>query len=193
MDQRKKLKEQVAEFISNKQFEELNSVSVLDLKKYMGVWYEIGTSFFVRLFIETLCTCTKAEYSLNPDGTVKVFNSCRVINQDGNLRTATGVAKQENILKPGQLTVSFGNMVSNKPNYYIIHLDIENGKYKHALIGEPSRLFLWILSRKPKMSQSDYDRLLKIAEQNGFDVNAIQFRKTKQDCEKYDECDEDSC
>ena len=183
MEQRIKLKQQVAEFIADKQFEELNSVAVLDVPKYMGVWYEIGTSFFVRLFIQTLCTCTKAEYTLNPDGTIKVFNSCRVLNENGNLKTATGLAVQQNKLKPGQLTVSFDNMVSNKPNYYIIHLDKENGEYKHALIGEPSRLFLWILSRTPKISQSDYDRLLNIAVQNGFNIESIRFRKTSQNCD----------
>lgn len=182
MDARKKLKQRVANHISHKQFEELYSVPILDLKKYMGVWYEIGTSFFVRLFIESLCVCTKAEYTLNEDGTVKVFNSCNVVNQNGNLKTATGVAIQENKSKPGQLTVSFQNMTSNKPNYYIIHLDIENGKYKHALIGEPSRLFLWILSRTPTISQNDYDRLLNIARNNGFDVESIRFRKTNQEC-----------
>lgn len=181
MELRKKLKEEVAEFLSYKEFEELNSVPKLDVKKYMGTWYEIGTSFFVRLFIETLCTCTKAEYSLNSDNTIKVFNSCRILNENGKLKTANGVAVQ-NKDAPGQLTVSFGNMVSNKPNYYIIHLDIENGQYKNALIGEPSRLFLWILSRNNNISQNDYDRLLNIAKQNGFDVDAIRFRKTNQNC-----------
>lgn len=183
MDLRKKLRQQVADHISHKEFEDLYSVPKLDVKKYMGVWYEIGTSFFVRLFIEALCVCTKAEYSLNNDGTIKVFNSCNIISPNGNLKTATGVAVQ-NPSKPGQLTVSFQNMVSNKPNYYIIHLDIDSktGEYKHALIGEPSRLFLWILSRTTTISQSDYDRLLKIAENNGFDVEDIRFRKTNQNC-----------
>jgi len=167
--------------ISKKQLP-LNTVQNFDIRLYMGTWYEIGTSFLVRLFIETFCTCTKAEYTLNSDGTVRVYNTCKAINKNGFTRKAEGLAIQTDPQFPGQLTVSFGNMVSNKPNYYIIHLDIVNGEYVNALIGDPSRRFLWILSREPVMNNEDYLRLLDIAEVNGFDVEGIRFRKTNQSC-----------
>lgn len=160
----------------------LDTVTDFNIDLYMGTWYEIGTSFLVRLFIETFCTCTKAEYTLNPDGSVRVYNTCRAINKNGPTRKAEGLAVQTNPQFPGQLTVTFGNMAANEPNYYIIHLDVVGGQYVNALIGDPSRRFLWILSRDPIINDDDYFRLLDIAEDNGFNVEGIRFRKTNQSC-----------
>lgn len=171
-------------YFEKAEFQELYSVPELDIPLYMGKWYEIGSSMLVRLFIETLCVCTNAVYSLNENGSINVLNTCNVLRKNGNKKIARGTAIQENPNKPGQLTVSFRNMVSNKPNYYIIHLDEENGQYKNALIGDPSRLFLWILSREPTMEKADIDRLLNIAKNNGYNLGFIRFRNTNQSCFK---------
>lgn len=58
-------------------------------------------------------------------------------------------------------------------DYRIIGLDAD---YRWALVGEPAREYLWILSRTPVMSDADYDRALAIAKDNGFDVGKL--RKT---------------
>ena len=53
----------------------------------------------------------------------------------------------------------------------IIGLDPE---YRWAVVGEPRREYLWILSRTPTMSVDDYDRAIAIAKANGFDVTLLQ-------------------
>ena len=51
--------------------------------------------------------------------------------------------------------------------------------YSYALVGEPSRKYLWILSRTPQLSQATYDRLTTIAAQKGFDVRKLNMTKQK--------------
>jgi apolipoprotein D and lipocalin family protein len=50
--------------------------------------------------------------------------------------------------------------------------------YRWAVVGEPKREYLWILSRTSTMSAEDYDRALAIAKANRFDVSKLQ--KTSQ-------------
>ena len=52
-------------------------------------------------------------------------------------------------------------------DYWIIGLGPE---YTWAVVGTPSREYLWILSRTPEMSATSYERALEIARGNGFDV-----------------------
>ncbi len=78
---------------------------------------------------------------------------------------------------PGRLKVSFFRPFSG--DYYIISLDPE---YKYALVGDPSRKYLWVLSRSPYMEDALYSELLEIARVNGFKTD--QVIKVEQDCHK---------
>jgi apolipoprotein D and lipocalin family protein len=50
--------------------------------------------------------------------------------------------------------------------------------YEHAVVGDPSRTYLWILSRTPTLDEGVYRQLLEEAQAQDFDVNLLQ--KTKQ-------------
>lgn len=170
--------QQIANFISTRQFRPLPSVPNFNLQRYMGKWYEIGTSVFVRLFIERGCKCTTANYTLLSNNSVEVFNSC--VNQNTNQQIiATGNAIQPNPAVPGELQVSFPQMQATRPNYYVMQID---NNYEYALIGEPTRLFLWILSRKKTVPDSIYKKYLDYAQSQGFNLRLLGFKKTKQNC-----------
>ncbi len=77
---------------------------------------------------------------------------------------------------PGRLKVSFFWPFAG--NYYIISLDEE---YNYALVGDPSRKYLWILSRSKILEDTIYSKLLDIAKTNGFDTDSII--KVNQDCQ----------
>ena len=55
-------------------------------------------------------------------------------------------------------------------DYWIIGLGPE---YTWAVVGTPSREYLWILSRTPEMSATSYERAIEIARGNGFDVTRV--------------------
>jgi apolipoprotein D and lipocalin family protein len=55
-------------------------------------------------------------------------------------------------------------------DHWILELDRE---YRFALVGEPSRKYLWILDREPAMDAQDYDALAASAARLGFDTSRL--------------------
>jgi apolipoprotein D and lipocalin family protein len=55
-------------------------------------------------------------------------------------------------------------------DYWVIGLGDD---YKWAVVGAPSRKYLWFLCREPTMDKALYDRLIEIARTKGFDVAQI--------------------
>lgn len=47
--------------------------------------------------------------------------------------------------------------------------------YTHALVGSPNRKYLWLLSRKANISKNDFDRLIAIANRQGFDTSTLML------------------
>ena len=56
-------------------------------------------------------------------------------------------------------------------DYWIIGLDEKS--YAWALVGHPSRRFLWILSREPRMSEDRYAKIVGIAVSKGYSAERI--------------------
>ncbi|MEM1277961.1 MAG: lipocalin family protein, partial [Pseudomonadota bacterium] len=61
----------------------------VDLERYQGLWYEIAR--YPNSFEEG-CFGVTAEYSLNPDGSIKVVNTCRQGALNGPTEVADGRA-----------------------------------------------------------------------------------------------------
>ena len=76
---------------------------------------------------------------------------------------------------PGRLKVSFFWPFAG--NYYIISLDQD---YNYALVGDPSRKYLWVLSRTKELDNTIYIELLDNAKINGFDIDNVI--KVNQEC-----------
>lgn len=56
-------------------------------------------------------------------------------------------------------------------DYWIIDLAPD---YSYAVIGEPRREYLWLLSRTPKMGAAAYEKFLAGAAAKGFDVSKVE-------------------
>ena len=52
----------------------LSQVSIVNLSRYLGLWYEIAT---IDHSFQKDCVASTADYSLKPDGYIKVVNTCR--------------------------------------------------------------------------------------------------------------------
>ncbi len=46
--------------------------------------------------------------------------------------------------------------------------------YRWAVVGDPRRRYLWILSRTPDMAVADYAAALAIARREGFDTTRLR-------------------
>ncbi len=150
----------------------LKSVESVDLEKYMGRWYEIAR--FDHSFERGL-KCVEANYTMREDGKVTVLNK-GTDEKTGKLRSAQGIAKIPDSDLPGVLKVSF--FWPFWGNYYIIDLD---ESYTYALVGEPSRKYLWVLARTKTLNDDVYNDLLKKADSLGFDTG--QLLKILHDCD----------
>ena len=145
----------------------LETVPFVDLKQYMGTWYEIAS--FPQRF-QKGCHCTKAEYSLNAEGYVEVKNTCRKNSPTGDLKGITGKAFVVDKETNAKLKVQFFRPF--KGDYWILELA---PNYSYAVVGTPDRKYLWILSRGPKMNQEVYNNLVTRMQQKGFDISKLQI------------------
>lgn len=144
----------------------LDVVDEVDLARYLGRWYEIAS--FPQRFQEG-CVATTADYSLRDDGRLRVENACRDESFDGELREVEGVAwLTDPEQSPAKLKVQF--FWPFRGDYWIIDLDPE---YRYAVVGHPSRDYLWILSRTPAIDASAYDALLARIEAQGYDLEHL--------------------
>ena len=155
----------------------LRVVPVVDLDRYTGEWYEIA-----RLPNRFQKRCTgevTAKYTLQPSGKISVLNRCRLEN--GEQIQAEGVARvvgkgQPNSILKVRFAPAFLSFIPQVwGDYQIISLSPD---YTHALVGDPRRKYLWILSRSPQMNDATYNRLSEEARAQGFDVSQLQ--KTRQ-------------
>ncbi len=136
----------------------------IDIKKYMGKWYEIAR---IHNEYEDNMTNVTAEYTLLDNGNVKIINSGFL---NGELKQIKGYASTTD--KSDVLRVSFYPHIYT--NYHILAID---KNYQYALVGGNTKHYLWILARKPYITKDIYEKMLKIAQNNGFNINRIQITK----------------
>ncbi len=155
----------------------LSTIPALDVKRYMGTWFEIAK--YPTWFQKKCAGNSRADYSLMGDGRVQVINRCRMAG--GELSEAIGVARQVGPATSPKLEVRFAPAwLSFLPfvwgNYWVVDLDDD---YQLVAVSEPSKEYLWILSRTPKVSPARYNELLARLQQRGFDLNKLEV--TSQD------------
>jgi apolipoprotein D and lipocalin family protein len=150
---------------------ELKTVDHVDVKRYMGTWYEIAK--FPQRFQKGLVGVT-ATYSPLPNGKVRVINSGYKEDFNGKLKTIKGKAWVVDTATNAKLKVSFFWPFSG--NYWILELGKD---YEYAVIGEESHNYLWILSRTPQMDKAVYNELLKRVQEKGFDISKLETTPQK--------------
>lgn len=137
----------------------------VDLKRFAGTWFEIASR--PNSFQEG-CFGTKAEYSLQEDGTIAITNSCRYEDLKGPVRVAQGRGWIGKDGDPAKLRVRF--FWPFVGDYWILALDNE---YQYALVGTPSRRYFWILARQPFLAEEIFSDLVLRAKELGFPVEEM--------------------
>jgi apolipoprotein D and lipocalin family protein len=150
------------------EFADLDVVDEVDINRYLGKWYEIAS---YPAFFQAGCAGTTAEYSLNDDGTIAVLNSCFEGSLDAELRTAEGSARTVEGSNNAKLKVRFFIF---EGDYWILELG-DDEDYGYALVGAPSREFLWILSREPQLDDEIVDGVLSRLPEMGFDPDRLEW------------------
>ncbi|QBF24763.1 lipocalin [Pseudomonas tructae] len=155
------------------------TVERVDLKRYQGKWYELAR---LPMYFQRDCAQSEAHYNLKPDGSVGVLNRCRTLA--GEWQEASGTATAQVPGKTDKLWVEFDNWFSTllpgvaKGDYWILYVD---DKYQTALVGNPDRKYLWILSRTPTIPALQRESLLAKARQQGYDTQRLIWRVADKD------------
>jgi apolipoprotein D and lipocalin family protein len=132
----------------------LATVPKVDLDRYLGRWHELART--PNWFQRSCASDVTADYARRPDGTVSVVNSCR--RADGSVDRSEGTARIVDPATNAKLEVAFAPeslrwIPAVWGNYWVIDLAPD---YRYAIVGEPSRAYLWVLSRTTALDDATW-------------------------------------
>jgi len=138
-----------------------STVSSLDLHRYMGRWYEVAR--LPNRYQNHCAGDVIVDYSLRNDGKMALRNQCRTTDGKTDVSHAVG-----HVVKQAQLKVVF--LWPFQVDYWVIDLDPE---YRWAVVADPDRSKLWILSRTQQLDPDTYQGILKRIAEQGFEASRI--------------------
>jgi apolipoprotein D and lipocalin family protein len=153
--------------VKDKQEEALETVSYVDLKRFMGDWYVIAA---IPTPIERTAFNAVESYRLNDDGSIATIYTFRKGGFDG---------KQKRYTPTGFILDDDSNAVWGmrfiwpfKLDYRVIYLTPD---YRHTIIGRNKRDFVWIMSREPSVNASNFNAMVDVIESVGYDSGHLRL------------------
>lgn len=145
-------------------FPPLATVENVDVSRYVGKWYEIAK--YPNPFQQQCVGGTTAEYAVLDDGRVQVINKCNTAG--GTVDLIEGRARIVDTTTNAKLAVGFFGPFEGA--YWILEIGTN---YEYAVVGEPSRSTLWILSRTPTLDDATYQDILSRLPDRGYDPSKL--------------------
>lgn len=144
----------------------LRTVDNVDIKRYMGPWYVIAS---IGTFIETKAYNGIEEYQLRPDGTINTIFTFNKGGFDGPVKryNPRGFIRD----KVHNSTWGMQFIWPFKAEFLITYLKED---YSQTIIGRNKRDYVWIQARTPEISDADYENLLKILGEQGYDITKVR-------------------
>ncbi len=141
-----------------------DTVDRVEVGQYVGTWYEIAS---IPQGFQRDCTGTTATYAVVDAATISVVNRCYNVTLDGELFEIEGTATVVDAASNARLEVDFGFA---KAPYWIVDLAVASGTdaYPWAVVSNPERSSLWVLSRTPQMDEARYQALVARLAARGF-------------------------
>lgn len=141
-------------------------VANVDLARMEGKWFEVAKLPRVS---QAGCTGTSAEYQLRSATQLLVVNECHQGNLQGPVKRVAARAVVTDPSVPAKLSLDFGIAFGD---YWIIEAGDD---YEYAVIGHPTRDYLWILSRERSLPKQKLDGILERAKSRGFPTGILEY------------------
>jgi apolipoprotein D and lipocalin family protein len=142
--------------------------SRFQLDTFLGRWYQLAAT---NAPFSLGCTCVTADYSLNENGEVNVFNTCQRLGRSSTIN-GTAAPSDAKYGEKGVLRVSFPDVPNVNPcpgpNYIV---QVYEGDW--AIVQAPFFLDLFILSRKQNVPEAELDAWLQRAESLGSNLALV--------------------
>jgi apolipoprotein D and lipocalin family protein len=141
-------------------------VDHVDLPRFMGDWYVIAN---IPTFVERGAHNAVESYRLDRDGTVATTFTFQADGFDGPTKTY----HPRGFVAPGSGNAVWGMQFvwPFKGDYRIVYLSPD---YSQTVIGRQERDYVWIMARTPSIAEPDYQHILAILTEQGYDTSRIQ-------------------
>ena len=151
----------------------LETVPRVDPSRYVGLWHQVA--LIPNRFQAACVRETTATYAIRDAGTISVVNRC--LDAAGKPVSVEGIARIADTTSNAKLRVSFLPAWLRwtgigTGNYWVIHLEPD---YSLAIVGEPSREFLWVLSRDKQIGAAQRTALQAIVRRAGYDPAQLSW------------------
>ena len=138
----------------------------VDLPRFMGDWFVIAN---IPTFIEKGAHNAVESYRLAEDGSIPTTFTFRADSFDG---------PEKRFHPRGFVLDHASNAVWGmrflwpfKADYRIVYLASD---YSLTVVGREARDYVWIMARSPEIPEGDYQRILALLKEQGYDLGRIQ-------------------
>lgn len=146
---------------------ELVTVPQVDLRRYMGTWYEIAR--YPNSYQDGLVGVV-VHYELDGGGRIRVRNTGRQGSLHGELTESRASAWVTCERSRSKWAVRF--FWPFTADYWIIDLGQD---YEYAVVGQPSRKYLWIISRTPTLPPQTMRGIAERLRRQGYDPRRLEL------------------
>ena len=141
------------------------TVDYVDIDRFMGDWYVVAN---IPTFLEKGAHNAVETYAMNEDGSIATTFTFRDGGFDGELKeyNPTGFIEdtQTNALWGMQFVWPI------KADYRIVYLDED---YSKTVIAREARDYVWVMARKPQLSDNEYEELRQFVGSIGYDISKM--------------------
>jgi apolipoprotein D and lipocalin family protein len=141
------------------------TVSKVDLNKFSGKWYSL---YSIPTMFDKGSRETTTHYTLNKEG---YFNVVTTYKKDESSEIKSVTSKIFPV-EGGQMKAQF--IWPIKVDYWVIDLADD---YSYVVVGHPDHRFLFIMSRKPSISKTQYDEIIAKCKAMGYPVDKLVSQK----------------
>lgn len=144
----------------------IRTAESVDLQKFAGDWFVIAN---IPTFIETDAYNAVESYAEPVDGKVATTFAFNKGSFTGTRKTyhPTGFVREGT----GNAIWGMQFVWPIKAEYRIVYID---PNYEFTIIGRTKRDYVWLMARQAVIADSDYERLVRIIEEEGYDRSKLR-------------------
>ena len=146
------------------QVKPLSVETKVDLPLFMGDWYVIAN---IPTYFEKGAHNAVETYKLAEDGTVDIDFNWRADSFDGK---AKHMASRGFMADSSNAVWGVQFLWPIKADYRVAYVSPD---YKQTIIAREKRDYVWIMSKQPTISETDYQQLLQKVADLGYDTSKV--------------------
>ena len=142
------------------------TVNYVDIDRFMGDWYVVAS---IPTYLEKGAHNAIESYRRNSDGSIATTFSFREGGFDGKRKEYHPTGYIEDTTSNATWGMRF--IWPIKADYRIVYLSDD---YSQTVIARNKRDYVWIMARTPTIPEADYQMLIKMIGDMGYDLDKLR-------------------